>query len=138
MSPSNRSASTQTSRPATRTLQRSCKRPADTRSPRAVRPKTIISAASSPPPGAISAAAPSQRSKSGGVRATTERGGRSDRKVTTDIRLHHVPGEARQYHLAAVHDHIGVGERAREFEALLDQPDRHVAAGGEITAHALD
>src|SRR5579872_1001669 len=77
--------------------------------------------------------APSQRSNAGEAWAVagTVRC-RSDRKVTTDIRLHHVPGEARQYHLAAVHDHIGVGERARELEVLLDQQDRHVAARGEV------
>jgi hypothetical protein len=33
----------------------------------------------------------------------------------------------RQYHLAATHDHIAVGERTRELERLLDQQDRKFA-----------
>src|SRR5215472_1403639 len=81
---------------------------------------------------------PSQRSKTEEGCSTAGRYECSDHKVTTDIGLHHVPGETRQYHLATVHDHIGVSERPRELEVLLDQQDRHVAECCEVADHALD
>jgi len=53
------------------------------------------------------------------------------------VGIHVGPASARD-DFAALHDEILVGERAREVVVLLDQQDRHVAAGGERPDRPLD
>src|SRR5258706_8987902 len=52
--------------------------------------------------------------------------------------LVHVCAVAARYDLAAFHHQVAVGERAGEIVVLLDQQDRHVAAGRERADRALD
>src|ERR1700741_549202 len=50
----------------------------------------------------------------------------------------HVGAGAARDDLAALHQQVLVGERAREIVVLLNEQDRHLAGGGERADRALD
>src|SRR5713226_715249 len=83
-------------------------------------------------------AAPSLRWNFGGGAVSASSTGTSYREVAADIAFHHVVGIAGQYHFAALHDDIAIGQRPGELEILLHQQDRHVAAPSEVADDALD
>src|SRR5215813_6549130 len=62
----------------------------------------------------------------------------SNRQVVAHGRFVHVGTAAGQHDLAALHDEVGRSEVAGEFEILLDEEDRHVAALGEALDDAGD
>src|SRR5215469_8597589 len=80
-------------------------------------------------------AAPSPRSSLSGSGIA---GAASYREIAANIGFHHVASVAGQYHFAALHDDIALGQRAGEFEILLDQQDCHVAPRRETADDALD
>src|SRR5678816_4792393 len=60
------------------------------------------------------------------------------KKQRLDAVAIHVGARAAGYDLAALHDEVLVGERAREVVVLLDQQDRHLAGSGERADDVLD
>src|SRR5579863_1142606 len=83
-------------------------------------------------------AAPSPRCRRSIGTTETSSPDRSYREITADILFHHLVGVAGQYHFAAFHDDVSLGERSREVEILLHEKDRHVAARREVADDALD
>src|SRR5688572_3656109 len=63
---------------------------------------------------------------------------RSYRQQALDAVALHVGAGAARHDLAALHDQVLIGERARKVVVLLDEEDRHLAGRGERADGALD